>query len=89
MGIGLFSQATVSGQEEMVKSCTQGGLEDILGGKNLHIKGVKHWNGPPRGVMESPSLKASKKHEYGTLGHGLMVNMVMLLVGPQLDSSIF
>ena len=58
--VGLFSHVTVIGLEGMASSCTREDLGWILGNTTSQ-RVVRHWNGLPREVVESPSLVVFKE----------------------------
>ena len=60
VGISLFSQVTAIGLEGMASSCTREDLGWILGNTTSQ-RVVRHWNGLPREVVESPSLVVFKE----------------------------
>ena len=60
-GIDLFSQAANRTQRNGHKFCQRGLRFDIK--KNFFpLRVVRHWNGLPREVVESPFLALFKRH---------------------------
>ena len=68
VGVGLFSQVTAIGQQEMASRCARGGSGWILGEFYSPKDAVMHWHRLPREVMESLSLLVAKNRGDVALG---------------------